>query len=64
MISSYTQTLWATFLRHDIISKDPDLIAFISRLFQSATKTLLKVSNKLCKYLMFMRVLLTDIKVR
>ncbi|KAJ8309385.1 LOW QUALITY PROTEIN: hypothetical protein KUTeg_014259 [Tegillarca granosa] len=43
MISSYTQTLWATFLRHDIISKEPDLIACIPKLFHSATKTLLKV---------------------
>ncbi|ESO90188.1 hypothetical protein LOTGIDRAFT_192362 [Lottia gigantea] len=43
MLGSYTQTLWALFLRHKHISKNPTLISFIPRVVTAATKSLLKV---------------------
>ncbi|OWF37610.1 Exportin-5 [Mizuhopecten yessoensis] len=56
MISCFTQSLWSSFLRHEIISADPILQSFIPRLFESSTKTLQKVgfptqnNSPSCKY--------------
>ncbi|XP_053405652.1 exportin-5-like [Mercenaria mercenaria] len=43
MLSSYTLTLWAQFIRHEKISKDPMFQAILPQLIESASKTLLKV---------------------
>ncbi|XP_033734576.1 exportin-5-like [Pecten maximus] len=56
MISCLTQSVWSSFLRHEIISVDPLVQSFIPRLFESATKTLQKVgfptqnNSPSCKY--------------
>nr|AMN88365.1 XPO5 [Mytilus galloprovincialis] len=43
MISSYTLSLWCSFLQHNVISQDEILLSFIPRLFETASKTLYKV---------------------
>ncbi|KAK6181164.1 hypothetical protein SNE40_009086 [Patella caerulea] len=43
MLGSFTQTLWALFLRHEHISKDETLVSFIPRVVTAATQSLLKV---------------------
>lgn len=44
ILSSYTQSVWQAFMRHEFISKDPILLSFIPKLFETSTKILLKVS--------------------
>ncbi|KAK3595986.1 hypothetical protein CHS0354_032501 [Potamilus streckersoni] len=43
MLSSLTQQLWATFLRHEHISTEEAFLSFIPRIMESASKTLFKV---------------------
>ncbi|XP_065943324.1 exportin-5 [Magallana gigas] len=43
ILSSYTQSVWQAFMRHEFISKDPILLSFIPKLFETSTKILLKV---------------------
>ncbi|XP_064601794.1 LOW QUALITY PROTEIN: exportin-5-like [Liolophura sinensis] len=43
MLGSFTQSLWASFLRHEVISQDSVVLSFIPKLMETATITLLKV---------------------
>lgn len=42
-LGSVTHSLWASLLRHDIISEDETLLSFIPQLVRSATTTIIKV---------------------
>ncbi|XP_056022649.1 exportin-5-like [Ostrea edulis] len=43
ILSSYTQSVWQAFLKHDFISKDAILLSFLPKLFETSSKILLKV---------------------
>ncbi|XP_061183399.1 exportin-5-like [Saccostrea echinata] len=43
ILSSYTQSVWLSFMKHEFISKDAVLLSFIPKLFETSSKMLLKV---------------------
>ncbi|GAB1599827.1 exportin-5-like [Argonauta hians] len=42
-LGSLTHSLWASFLRHEIISEDETLLSYVPRLVHSATTTIIKI---------------------
>lgn len=65
ILSSYTQSVWQAFMRHEFISKDPILLSFIPKLFETSTKILLKVSaltTTVCFFCFFKNALQSKLK--